>query len=96
MLLRFQQWMPNLERLVVQQVARWCVKVLVVKKGNQESEVEDEVPHSFYCQEPPPSTSKIPNIVASDRYYVDTDVLGTMIHLLSSNHSNKLVLILGE
>ncbi len=38
MLLRFQQWMQNLERLLVQQVARWCAKVLVAKKGNQKSE----------------------------------------------------------
>jgi hypothetical protein len=39
MLLRFQQRMQNLERLFVQQVARGCVEVLVVKKGNQKSEV---------------------------------------------------------
>ena len=65
MLLKFQRWMQNLERLLLQQVARWCVEVLVVKKGNQKSEVVDEVPISFYCQ-PPPTTRKIPNIVASD------------------------------
>ncbi len=63
MLLRFQRWMQNLERLLVQ-YAR-CVKVLVVKKGNQKSEVVDDVPNSFYCQ-PLPTTSKIPNVVASD------------------------------
>jgi hypothetical protein len=52
-----------LERLLVQ-FAR-CVKVFVVKKGNQKSEVVDDVPNSFYCQ-PPPTTSKIPYVLASD------------------------------
>ena len=45
--------MLNLERLLVQQVARWCVEVLVVKKGNQKSEAVDEVPNPFNCQTPP-------------------------------------------
>jgi hypothetical protein len=63
MLLRFQQWMQNLERLLVQFAKG--VKVLVVKKGNQKLEVADDVPNSFYCH-PPPITSIIPNVVASD------------------------------
>ncbi len=95
MLLRFQQWMLNLERLLVWQVARWCVEVLVVKKGNQVSEVVDEVPNSFYCQ-PPPTTRKIPNVVASDNVLCGYLRAGTMIHLLPSIHSNKLILILCE
>ena len=53
MLLRFQLWMPNLEWLLAQQVARWCVKVLMVK-GNQKSGVVEEASNS------------IPNVVASD------------------------------
>jgi hypothetical protein len=68
MLLKFQQWMQNLERLLVQ-FAR-CVEVLAVKKGNQKSEVVDEVPNSFYCQAPP-TTSKYLTLLLLIMYYVD-------------------------
>ena len=94
MLLRFQQWMQTLERLLVQLIARWWWG-FGCEEGQSESEFVDEVPNSFYCQAPP-STRKNITLLLLITYYLDICGLGTMIHLLSSIHLNKLVLILCE